>query len=70
MTDSARIRKIIADKGLKLKYIAQKLGISPYALKMKLNNESEFKASEVSLLCDILDIHNLEEKEHIFFANL
>ena len=67
MTDSAALCTLIKEKGLKYKYIAQKLGITPYGLKLKIDNRSEFKASEISCLCEILNIINLSEREQIFF---
>lgn len=68
MTDSKKLRSLIESKGLKLKYIAERLGISYYGLKLKIDNHSEFKTSEVNELCKILGIKTLREKEDIFFA--
>ena len=34
---------------------------------MKINNEREFKTSEVAALCELLEIESLEVKEAIFF---
>ncbi|GKH02820.1 hypothetical protein CE91St54_42080 [Hungatella hathewayi] len=67
MTDTKILRKKISESGLKLQFIAEKLGISRYALSMKLDNRSEFKTSEVATLCELLGISCLEEKEEIFF---
>ena len=67
MTNTVRER--ISESGLKLQYIAEKLGISRYALSMKLDNRSEFKTSEVATLCELLGICCLEEKEEIFFKS-
>ena len=69
MTSTNEVRKRIDEKGLKLNYIARKLGISPYSLSLKLNNQNEFKSSEISIMCDILGITNLKEKEALFFSN-
>nr|DAG39027.1 MAG TPA: Protein of unknown function (DUF739) [Caudoviricetes sp.] len=44
------------------------LGISPYTLQLKVDGKNEFVTSEVSGLCDILEITDLAEKEEIFFA--
>ncbi|WP_418203173.1 hypothetical protein [Anaerotignum faecicola] len=68
MTNSKLLREIIDEKGYKLKYIAEKLGLSPYGLQLKIDNKQEFKTSEVAVLCDILEITSLEKKEEIFFA--
>ena len=69
MTDSAALRGLIAERGLKLKYVAESLGLSQYGFQLKLDNKREFKTSEVSALCEILQIESLKEKERIFFAN-
>lgn len=68
MTDSEALRNLIESKGMKLKFIADYLGLSPYGLQLKINNRQEFKTSEVSALCDLLDIKSLTIKESIFFA--
>lgn len=67
MTDSRALKELIKSKGLKLKYVAEYLGLSSYGFSKKLNNEQEFKTSEVAALCELLEIKNLEEKEAIFF---
>lgn len=68
MTDTKRLKELINSKGLKLKYIADRLGISSYSLQKKINNITEFKTTEVMLLCEILNISDLREKEAIFYA--
>lgn len=67
MTDTARLRTLIEEKGLKLKYIAQALGISSYTLSMKIENDREFKVSEVDALSNLLGL-SLIEKDEIFFC--
>ena len=69
MTDSRALKELIKSKGLKLKYVAEYLGLSSYGFSKKLNNEQEFKTSEVAALCELLEIKDLEEKEAIFFRN-
>lgn len=68
MTDSAALRQLIAEKGLKIKFIAEKLNLSPYGLTLKIDNTNEFKTSEISTLCELLGVTSLREKERIFFA--
>lgn len=68
MTNSKLLRALIDEKGLKLKYVAEKLGLSPYGLQLKIDNRQEFKTSEVAVLCDVLEITSLKKKEEIFFA--
>ena len=68
MTDEKKLRDIIEKRGLKLKYVAKQLGLSYYGFLLKLTNKQEFKTSEVLILCELLDIKSLEEKESIFFV--
>lgn len=68
MTNTTLLKELIAKKGLKLKYVADYLGLSAYGLSKKINNEQEFKVSEVNALCELLDIKDLELKEKIFFV--
>ena len=68
MTNSKLLREIIESKGFKLKFIAEKLGLSAYGFQLKLENRTEFKTGEITMLCKLLDIDSLEKKEEIFFA--
>lgn len=70
MTDSAALRGLIAKRGLKLKYVADAVHLSRYGLQLKIDNKNEFKTSEVAILCGLLNIKSLEDKERIFFANI
>lgn len=67
MTDTKTLRARIEAKGLKFKAIAENLGITPYCLQRKINNENEFKVSEVDKLSSMLGL-TLSEKEAIFFS--
>ncbi len=68
MTNTDLLLQLIAKKGLKLKYVAEYLGLSAYGLSLKINNKREFKVSEVNALCELLEIESLELKEKVFFA--
>lgn len=68
MTNTEALRKLITEKGFKLKFVAEYLGLSAYGFNLKLQNKQEFKTSEVAALCGLLGIESLEEKERIFFA--
>ena len=50
MTDTLKLRRRIEASGLKYKAIAQKLGITAYTLQLKIDNDNEFKVSEVEAL--------------------
>lgn len=68
MTDTELLEEKINDSGFKKKYIAEKIGIAPYSLAKKINNITEFKTSEIHMLCTLLKINSLEDREKIFFA--
>lgn len=68
LTNSEALRTLIKSKGLKMQYVAEYLGLSSYGFQLKVDNKQEFKTSEVSALCDLLDIGELSKKERIFFA--
>lgn len=67
MTDTNLLRAKIDLAGYKLKWIAERCGITYAGLLKKMNNESEFKASEMFILKDLLDI-DADEFESIFYA--
>ena len=67
MTDTNALRGRIKAKGLKFNAIAEKLGITPYCLQRKINNENEFKVSEVDKLSAMLGL-TLKETSAIFFS--
>lgn len=68
MTDTEKLRKLISESGLKLEYIAKQLDITRFSLQKKLENITEFKASEIQRMCEVLKIEDAELKEQIFFA--
>ena len=67
MTNTSLLEKYIEESGYKKGFIAQQLGISAYAFTLKINNKSEFKASEITILCKLLKI-SAKDREAIFFA--
>ena len=69
MTNTNELLREINNSGLKKSWIAEKLGLSYHGLQKKINNDNEFKASEIMMLCDILHIVSADRKEEIFFAN-
>lgn len=66
MNLTALNRKIEAS-GLTKTHIAKQMGLSLQGLLNKLNGKTDFTRKEVNVLCQILDITDLEEKESIFF---
>lgn len=67
MTDSHLLEQKIKAVGLTISAIAEKLGITRAGFYKKLNNDTEFKASEISKLSTILGLTS-KEREQIFFA--
>jgi hypothetical protein len=67
MTNTDLLKKKVKDSGLKYTYLAQRLNLSREGLSKKFNNETEFKASEIAILCSLLKIVSPTEKESIFF---
>ena len=56
MTDRFEFEKVMRQRGFTKKKIASCLGITVQGLDKKLNNESEFKASELYTLSNLLGI--------------
>lgn len=67
MTDSQGLRSAIKDSGLKYIKIAETLGITTYCLQRKIDNHSEFKASEMLKLSELLGLDSMK-RDSIFFA--
>lgn len=61
------LRQKIDESGLKMHFIAGKLGISYQAFLNKLTGETEFKVSEVRILKRLLNLTD-EEVQLIFFT--
>jgi len=70
MTNSALLGKHIQESGLLRSAILNHMGIKSYAtLRAKIDNESEFTASEINKLCEILHLDS-DQREAIFFAKV
>lgn len=67
MTNTSALREAIKRKGMKYGHIAREMGLSPYGLQRKIENDNQFKVSEVCKLSNLLDL-NPEERDAIFFA--
>ena len=68
MTNTELLEQYIEKSGYKKSFIAKHLGISSYALSMKITNKPEFKGSEMDMLCKLLHI-GVRDRMRIFFAN-
>lgn len=68
MTDTALLNLYIRKSGLKKGYLARALCIPPASFSRKINNEREFLPTEIIILCKMLGIKSLKERDMIFFA--
>lgn len=66
MTNTKELEIAITRAGITKREIAKRLGLSEMGLYKKINNITEFKASEIKALAEILGITKIDE---IFFAN-
>lgn len=69
MTDSKKLKAIIAERGYELRNVAERMDLSAKELQLRLDNRKEFRSGEAAALCDILDISSMKEKKDIFFTN-
>ena len=67
MTNTALLEEYIEKSGYKKSFLAKALDITAYALSMKINGKNEFKASEIDILCKLLNI-GVRDRMRIFFA--
>ena len=68
MTDSKLLREKIEESGLKITHIAKMVGLTYHGLLNKIDNRSEFRATEIKGLSDILHLTE-EDRIAIFFAD-
>lgn len=68
MTNTLMLKAKIIEAGLSVKETAEKIGLSSYGFYKKMYNKSEFKASEVNALAQLLGLCN-NEITLIFFSN-
>lgn len=69
MTNTVEFEIALKRVGLTKRKVAQFLGISDMSLYQKINNVTEFKASEISKLYELLKLNSLVEQQKIFFAH-
>lgn len=68
MTNIELLGKKIQESGLKKSYIAARIGVSPTTFTALLQNKTEFKASQIRAICEVLDIQDDAEIRSIFFS--
>lgn len=69
MTNTEKLKRLISMSGIKLDAIMNVTGIKSYAtLRGRINNETEFTASEIAAITELLRL-SPEERDEIFFAS-
>ena len=68
MTHSAKLKAKIVENGLLQEQVAMQLGMTSATFNYKVNNKTEFKASEIKKLAEILHL-TADEVMAIFFAD-
>lgn len=69
MTNTALLEKLIKDSGLKLSFIAEKLGMSRQALHRKIKGLVQFTGPEIKALCELLNLQEWARIKPVFFAD-
>ena len=69
VTNTALLKEKVDSSGLRTAFIVESLGISRAGWYRKLSGKSPFTAEQIQIMCDILHITSLREKEEIFFAS-
>ncbi len=67
MTNTKLFRDKVKVRGIKYRYLADLLGITTFGLQKKIDNITEFKASEIAKLSEALAL-SADERNLIFFA--
>lgn len=67
MNNTVLLEDKIATSGKKIKFLAERCGLSYAGFRNCVVNKSEFRASHIDILCEELNITDLEEKERIFY---
>ena len=70
VTNTLEFEMAMKRAGVTKREVAKRLGLSEMGLYQKINNITEFKASEISKLYDIFDLQTLEDQQRIFFAHI
>ena len=69
MTNSLKLKELLLLNGLSQEDLAKYLGLSKQTINMKINNKRAFKLKEISKICYLLKIDNIQERFAIFFVN-
>lgn len=69
MTNTVLLRQRLKDSGYRLRFVAQRLGLSYQGFLNKIENRSYFNANEIACLSSLLSL-TMEEVEEIFLREL
>ena len=69
MTNTLMLEMAIRRAKLTKKEVAHRLGLTFMGFNQKVTNVTEFKASEIAQLYNMLGLSSLEEQQQIFFVN-
>ena len=65
MFDEVAFRKLVLERGLEFKAVAEAMGIRPSTLYRKMKGQLDFTRSEIQKCCDFFGV---DELNYIFFA--
>lgn len=69
MTNTTLLKAKIDASGYKMKYVADRIGLTYQGFLNKIRNKTDFTAPEIKGLCELLHIET-EEMEQIFFCSV
>lgn len=69
MTNTTLLKRLIKDSGLKISFIAEKLGISRTALYKKIEGLVPFNGPEIKIMCELLNLQTWAKIKPVFFAD-
>lgn len=69
MTNVKLLKELIQQSGFKKSFLADKIGVSRTTFAALLNNQAEFKASQISTLCEVLGIRDDATIREVFFTH-
>lgn len=70
LTNSAKLRGKIAEKGFNISSLSRALHMSRACLRNKINGLTEFKGSEIKAICSVLDISIAEMSIYFFTSDV
>ena len=70
MTDTKKLKSLLALRGINQQELANLLHISVQSLNYKINNKRHFSTNEIVKLCKLLDLHNDADICSIFLQSM